>query len=198
MPKCKEHICTMQLDCAVVGCLLANPLIEDQSKEIQERLRLIDAPQNRIRYIIDLFQEKQPPKVNKTQINRYFLLRKHKGIDLDIDHVSKKEKEYHAGLKHNPTKRKIKIDYQKVQSRKKKHDAGLRTNNAFERMVEKKKFDETAAKQSAERMHYCPGRIVPATEYLQTQTPEQFDYAKRYGWMVAQSLTEPEPNFHTE
>jgi hypothetical protein len=32
--------------------------------------------------------------------------------------------------------------------------------------------------------------------FLMHQTPEQFELAKKHGWVIAKMLTEPEPNFH--
>lgn len=34
--------------------------------------------------------------------------------------------------------------------------------------------------------------------FLQNQTKEQYELAKKHGWKIAKAITEPEPNFHCE
>lgn len=190
MPICKEHKCPMKEDCAITGCLLSNPLIVDQSKEIYEILKLIESKKKRIKYVINLFQEKRPPKINRRQIDRYFLLRKHKGIDLDKDYIGEREKEYHANLKHVPTKKEIKIDYSKAYSqtknkgKKKKKSKGQPHSIVGVYLSQKKKFEELAAKQSAERKG--------------VETVDEFFARREREAKTKELLSAPQENFHEE
>lgn len=83
MIKCKYSMCCAGNYCSLFGCLMFHHLIEDRSKEVYEELHSIGSNKRRMKRVINLFQEREPPKIRKDQIDRYYKTLKDTGIDID-------------------------------------------------------------------------------------------------------------------
>lgn len=174
------NCCVMQDDCAVVGCVLSNPLIYDKREELRNLVVHLDK-KKRLKYIIEVLQDIQPPKVRRTQIDRYFLLKKRKGVDLDKWDTSKKEIKYQTNLKHVSKRKKIKIIIPKKRVKKEAF---------YDKHCKEISLSVNTNTPAVENLEY--------TVYLQNQTPEQFRLAQKHGWRIAKALTEPQENFHEQ
>jgi hypothetical protein len=86
---------------------LDNKLVNGAKNFIHKELREISFDK-REKHFINILQDRQKPKLNKRQIDRYFALRKFNGVDLDKDEVPESELNYHANLK--PKKKKKRKD----------------------------------------------------------------------------------------
>lgn len=179
--KCLEGVCFCNEECALFGCLLSNPLLIQDSKKIHDRLKVTNKKW-RVKYIIDILQEKQPPKVRRSHIDRWWSLRNFKGIDLDKDVVSKTKRKKHTYSHHVSKKKQIPI--QKTNQTKKKKRGSIVGDYL---------------KRHAADSHLSVNTNVDDKEkilFLQSQTPEQLELSKKHGWMIAKMLTEPQMNFH--
>lgn len=83
MSKCKYSLCPVGLYCKILDCLMFHPLIEDRSKEVYEELHSIGSNRKRMKRVINLFQEREPPKIRKDQIDLYYKTLRDTGIDID-------------------------------------------------------------------------------------------------------------------
>lgn len=83
MSQCKYSMCCVGNYCSLFGCLMFHHLIEGRSKEVYEELHRLPSNIKRMKRVVNLFQELEPPKIRRAQIDLYYkLLREHK-IDID-------------------------------------------------------------------------------------------------------------------
>lgn len=158
-----------------VGCMFGVSAIPPKKRiYIIGELRDVEFGKKRDRKYIELVEKIRPPRVpNKQQDFYYSMLRS--GMRMDAEYPLGLPKE---GLMiYKPKKVKPKPF---PQPKKKK-------GNKVPPKKTKTELHKEKINSALEREHQL---------FLQHQTLEQFELAKKYGWVIAKQLTDPEPNFH--
>lgn len=104
---CIQEKCLCSKDCQVVGCMLVNPLFSEDVCTIFEILQIM-REKDRMKFLIELLQERRRPKVNRAQLDNYYQLLR-KGVDIDVQKISLKKRVEHQNLKNNPSGKRYKI-----------------------------------------------------------------------------------------
>lgn len=116
------------------GCIVKHDLFNKFTKAVYMRIKITKPPE-RDKIIIELLQKMQPPKVSGEQINRFFYLLRHHGINLDKDRIPKNKREFHAKFK-------------SIDTRKKRNRIHLKPDSSYIRK-ERKRLERVQREQPA-------------------------------------------------
>lgn len=142
-----------------------------------------------------------PKELFYTIIKNIFILKKHvekMGSSLYLNKYERKKKQIPNTDEIIPLSENIKSLLKPTPTKKKKRSL------VGEHLERKKILEASASATLTKRMQQAYGydfndkKDYAHNSFLMHQTKEQFELAKKHGWVIAKMLTEPEPNFHID
>lgn len=192
---CYTKKCLCSSLCGIVNkCVILHPLLEGHREQSTIQIRQHEG-KRREKFVIDLLQHFQPPKVSRAQIDRYYMLYKKHGIDLDKDVISIKQRRFHEKFKRidtNKRRRAILINPDTGNSIKPIHNRTFRQNTRAKKR--RKSLVGSYLQRHAEDVTLSVNNNYSdraAFFELADKQQKQRDIIKSWH-------EEPEPNFHYE
>lgn len=208
---CSECKCICPDACGILKeCVLGHELVKDHAVNFKEMVLEVDE-RRRLKRVRKILEALKPYKVSQYQIDRHWGLMMYEGIDLDNpekSNIEPKELKRHLKKQLSYKNSYIKSTNKEILNRLMYKD-GVDFVISYKpikkvktlQYVYKEKVHKPKAKklkQIVKELGFHDNPVIMERNlYLQMQSPEQFELAKKFGWEFAKYITQPQTeNFH--
>lgn len=210
---CSECKCICPDACGILKeCVLGHELVKYHAVNFKEMVLEVDE-RRRLKRVRKILEALKPYKVSQYQIDRHWGLMMYEGIDLDNpekSNIEPKELKRHLKKQLSYKNSYIKSTNKEILNRLMYKDGvdfvisykPIKKVKTLQYVYKEKpsKLKVKKLKQIVKELGFHDNPVIMERNlYLQMQSPEQFELAKKFGWEFAKYITQPQTeNFHLE